>query len=176
MKQIFTLLLLSGVIYLSSCGEGTNDRLPAVIRPDSTSKGDTLIFNYTNTAGTAKSFLIIDYVINNSPYYEMYSSIVYSKSDSLWHLKFQLIDNKLKKMALNLNLVGQNQTGTFYFPNNSSTFIDYSDEENTTYEVSNISSTVEIIQGTYPIRGTFALKLYRNFNVYNATGWFKVYP
>lgn len=176
MKRIFALLLLAGVVYLSSCGDGANDKLPAVIKPDSTSKGDTLIFNYTNAAGTTKNFLLIDYVINNSPHYEMYSSIVYSKSDSLWHLKIQLIDNKLKNMALNLNLVGPTQTGTYIFPNNSSTFINYSDKANTTYEVSNFGSTVDIIQATYPIRGTFALKLYRNFNVFHGTGSFKIYP
>ncbi len=176
MKRILALLLLSGIVYLSSCGDGGNDPLPTVVKPDSTSKGDTMVINYTGMFSGSKNFTILDYVKNNSPYYEMYASVVYNKTDSLWHCKLQLIDNKLKKCAMKLSLVGPTQTGTFSIPDNTSTFIDYTDGTNTTYEISQTGSNVNIIQATYPIRGTFNLILYRNYNTYNANGSFKIFP
>lgn len=176
MKRLFTLLLISGIIYLSSCGDGGNDKLPAIVQPDSLSKGDSLFFNYASASGSAKSFVINDYSINNSPYYEMYASVTYNKTDSLWHCKLQLIDNKLKRFALKLSLVSPTQTGTFTFPDNSSTFIDYTEGDNTTYEVAQAGSSVNITQATYPIRGDISLVLYRNFKTMNGYGNFKIYP
>lgn len=176
MKRIFAFLLISGIVYLSSCGDGGNDPLPAVVKPDSTSKGDTFIINYGSLSGASRNFLIVDYVKNNSPYYEMYASVIYSKTDSMWHCKIQLIDNKLKKCALKLSLISNNQTGTYTIPDNTSTFIDYTEGSNATYEVAMAGSTVDIIQATYPIRGTFNLMLYRNFVTYNTYGSFKMFP
>ncbi|MCD6013696.1 MAG: hypothetical protein K0Q79_3558 [Flavipsychrobacter sp.] len=176
MKRIFALLLISGIVYLSSCGDGGNDPLPPVVKPDSTSKGDTFIVNYASLSGTPRNFLIVDYVKNNSPYYEMYASVIYNATDSLWHCRIQLIDNKMKKLSLKLALTNTSPTGTFTIPDNTSTFIDYTEGSNATYEVSMSGSSVNITHATYPIQGTYTLTLYRNFKTYTAYGQFKIFP
>jgi hypothetical protein len=174
MRKIFALLLLAGTIYLSSCGNGGNDKLPIPAAADSTSQGDSLQFTFTNDNFVTESFLITDYSLHNVPVYQIFGSNIYSYSDSMWHLKLHLIDQKLQQMSLYITLTGTSQTGSFSVTDNTSSFVDYTHGDNATYLVSP-GSSVYVLQGAYPIRGTLNLNLYRNHKTYPAFGTFRVF-
>jgi len=176
MKNFFTILVIPCVLFLLSCGNGGNNP-PLTVLPstDSVSKGDSLLFTYNNIGNGTENFSINDYSLNNSPYYSMYATITYNATDSLWHLKLQLIDHKMKQMALNLTMVGATQLGNYSIPNNSSTFTDYTLGQNTTFQVAMLGSSVNITQASYPIEGTLNLSLSYNYSLYDAFGNFKVF-
>ncbi len=174
MRKIFALLLLAGTVYLSSCGNGGNDKLPIVPAADSTSNGDSLQFTFTNDKFVNESFLIVDYTLHNVPVYQIFASNIYSYSDSMWHLKLQLIDQKSQQMSLYITLTGASQTGSFYVTDNTSSFVNYVHGDNATYLIAPGSSAY-LTQGAYPIRGTMNLSLYRNHKTNPATGTFKVF-
>jgi hypothetical protein len=174
MRKIFALLLLTGIFYLSSCGNGGNDKLPVPVAADSTSNGDSVQLAYTNDNFVAENFLIVDYTLHNVPVYQIFGSNIYSYSDSMWHLKLQLIDQKLQQMALYITLTGTAQTGDFYVTDNSGSLVNYVHGDNATYMVSP-GSVANVSSGAYPLRGTLNLTLYRNHKMYPAVGTFKVF-
>jgi hypothetical protein len=174
MKNIFVLLLICGIVGLSSCGNGGNSPTPVIAGPDSTSKGGNLEITFVNDSGTTEHFNIIDYVKSNVAIYSLYASAIYSATDSLYHLKVQVVDYKMKQIGLYLELTNTTATGLYYVRTNSSTFTDYSRGQNLTYGIS-VGSTVNITQASYPIEGSFNLGMYHNHDVIPATGSFKIY-
>ena len=165
MRKIFALLLLAGIFYLSSCGNGANNSAPLTVVADSTSNGDSIQFTFTNSSFVTENFMIIDYTLHNVPVYQLFGSDIYSYSDSMWHLKLQLIDQKLQQMSLTLTMTGSAQTGNFYVTDNSSSFVDYTHGDNATYLVAP-GSMANVTSGSYPLRGTLNLTLYRNHKTY----------
>ncbi len=174
MKRIVTFLMLTGIIYLSSCGNGNNDSLPVVPVADTMSKGGFIQLSYVNDSGLISSFSINDVTIRNVAYYSLFASDIYNATDSLWHCKIQLTDLKMQQLAFTVNLINTSSTGTFTVTTNNSGFIDYTHGENITYSIY-AGSTVEITQSSYPIQGNFNLILYKNHVTYPATGSFKIY-
>lgn len=174
MKRFATLLLLSGLVYLSSCGDGSNTPLPVAPSADTVSKGSLVQFTYTNDSGLISSFSINDLTIHNVAYYTLTATDVYNATDSLWHLKVEVADLKRMQIAFMVELVNTSSTGIFTVNNNNSSFIDYTHGENNIYSVY-AGSSIDITQSSYPIKGTMSLTLYKNHVTSTATGNFVIY-
>ena len=102
MKNICTLLLLSVVIYCSSCGNGANDGVKVLPVEDSSSKGGFFHVIYTNDSFQTKDFYVNDYKKGGWAVYTLFASVVYNHTDSLYHLEMQLIDQKMTRVAVNI--------------------------------------------------------------------------
>src|SRR5206468_4742002 len=76
MKHILTLLLVSGVIYLSSCGNGANDPIPVLPKADSASYG-----SYLSIWFQSDTFFIRDLTLNGIPAVTIHSSATYNATD-----------------------------------------------------------------------------------------------
>src|ERR1041385_1818607 len=125
MKKILALALICGIIALSSCGNGGNTPVATPALPDSSSKGDTLQIMFANDTMT-----IVDQVKYNVPVYALYAAATINPTDSLYHLKMQVIDYKMKQMALYIEATNNSPTGIYTIARNSSTFTDYSQGQN----------------------------------------------
>jgi len=172
MKSTFILAILCGIIALSSCSNGGNTPVPIPARADTVSKGDSLQFSFSTD--TPRTFNISDLVIRQSPVYAMTGSVYYNGTDSLFHVKIQVIDYKMQQMALYLEAANNALTGLFTVVKNSSTFTDYTRGQNLTYSVA-LGSTVNVTSASYPIRGSFNLYIYHNHDSIPASGTFKIY-
>jgi hypothetical protein len=173
MKRFFTFIILAGIIYLSSCGNGANSTVAVLPLPDSTTKGSKFQVSFGS-----QSFLINDYNVNQIPQFVLFASDVYNATDSMWHARIQVTDRTNKNISMNLNLdnpiISGTSTGSFFVTKNTSTFTDYSNGDNKVYTVA-IGSSVDITQSSYPIEGILYLTLYHNHDTINATGNFHIY-
>ena len=112
MKNFFPLLLIIGVLFFSSCGNGSNDPLPVVSPADSSTTG-----SYVTTWFDGEGFVMKDLALNGVSKIQLHASDVYDATDSLWICKIELIDafkNQLEKDT------GQEQEGERYLQSNSS--------------------------------------------------------
>jgi len=179
MRNIFTFLLLAGVIYFSSCNSGGNSTTKALqVFPstDTVTKGSYIQLSWTNLSGVTESYYITDLSVNNSPLYEIGSTVT-ENADSTWASKIILKDFTKKQIALNLSMENPTLTnsGTYSVLNNSSTLTDYSLGQNKTYSISQGSYALyNTVGGTF-IQGTLNLNLVYNFQSVNATGSFLIY-
>ena len=181
MKNIISLFLVSGIIYLSSCSNGGNDSIAVTPAPDSTSKGSSFFISipYRNDLGASviENDSIYDYIKNNVVVYALFANAAYNASDSLWHLKLQVLDQKIQKMELNITAINTAATGNYTITTNNSTVSFYKKGKNydyTTYSVLT-GSTVNITQSSYPVQGTMDLHLCNNHDTIPATGSFKIF-
>jgi hypothetical protein len=173
MKRIFTLIMIAGVVYLSSCGNGANDKIAVIPAPDSTSKGSKFQISFGS-----ETFFLNDYTLNKIPTVSLFASDIYNATDSMWHARIEVTDRTNKQISLILNvdnpIIGDTSVATFYVTKNTSTLSDYSNGENKTYAIS-VGSYVNITQATYPIKGDLFLTLYYNHDTLQATGNFLIY-
>lgn len=168
MKHIFTIFLISSVIYLSSCGNGANDPLPKTAVADSFSDG-----SYLSIWFLSDTFYIHDLTLNGVATVAMHASDIYNANDSMWQCHVQLIDAPRNQMALNVTAYGSSSTGIFTVTDNSSTLTDYSHGENKTYSIG-IGSVISITSNQYPIKGTMNLTLNYNYTTTYANDSFKI--
>jgi len=168
MKNIFTLLLVSGVLFLASCGNGANTPLPVLPVADTTTYGSYLWFTYAND-----TFSMHDYALNGIPVIAMHDTITYNTTDSMWECKILVTDARTQQMAMNITAESASDTGAYIVNSNSSTFTDYSEGANKTYSIA-IGSVVEITHYTYPITGKMSLGLYYNHNTIYAIDSFGI--
>ena len=168
MKNIFTLLLLSGVFYLSSCGNGANDPIPYVPPADTIKNGSYFSAWFLND-----QFFIWDLKVNNVPVYNLHSSVIYNSTDSLWECRVFCTDFTKKQMDISFMAVGTSPTGTYTVVDNKSTLTDYSHGENKTYSIG-IGSVVTLSQSSYPVKGLMNLTLNYNHNTVYANDTFKI--
>ena len=175
MKNILTLLLAISSLYLASCGNGGNDsHIAPVVVPDSFSKGGYADVTYTNEDFETRSFFVNDLRKKGMPIYQLYGSVTYNHTDSLWHCQLQLIDQKMQKVAFTFYGSSPTSLGTYTATTHNSMLIDYTAGEYITYSIL-VGSTVNITQSTYPIEGSFNFTLYLNHFTTTATGSFKIY-
>jgi hypothetical protein len=176
MKNIFTLILLANILYLSSCTSSGGNNSTLIVTPvvDSQSKGGNVQVSFTNDSSVTESFFINDYTLNSKPGYSIYAAVTYNHTDSLWHLNLQSIDQKLSRMAITFTGTDTSALGTFTSTTSTSTLTDYTNGHTTTYSIL-VGSTVTITQSSYPIEGSFTFKLSRNYFTTIATGTFKIY-
>lgn len=175
MKNILTLLVISAVIFLASCGNGGNDsNIHTTPIPDSSSKGGFIAISFTNDSSVTEGFNIYDLMKNNWAVYALYASVVYNHTDSLWHCSVQLADQKSQQLGIIFNGTGASSIGDYFVTTNTCTVIDYSHGQNTTYTIAP-GSSVNITQASFPIEGTINFVLYRNHFSTTATGNFKIY-
>ena len=172
MRSIFILAFICGIAALSACSNGGNSPVPAPVAADTISKGDSLQFSFSTD--TPRTFNISDLVISKSPIYALYASTTFNPTDSLYHFKMQVIDYKMRQMALYIEAINNTSVGLYQVTRNSSTFTDYSRGQNLTYSVA-LGSTVNVTQSSYPIRGSLNLYIYHNHDSIPATGAFKIY-
>ncbi len=177
MKNIFTLLVCFGIIYLSSCSKNNSSTIVVAPEADSISKGGfvQISFNAAPAPGTPESFYFNDYKKGGWAIYSLYATDIYNATDSFWHVHVQLADQKSKQLSFTYDGIGLAAAGTFVANTNTSTLIDYSTGTNLTYAISKDNSYVSITQATYPIQGTFNFTLYNNFYTTIASGNFKIY-
>ena len=177
MGRIATLLLLTGVLYLSSCtNNSTNTNLNIVPSVDSVSKGSYV--NVTFTPGFPKYFYLNDLIVSNSPVISESAIINNIAPDSFWSFALVLTDHKAKTISINLSAYNGTTTliDTFYYVNtNGSTLTDYSGGANQTYSIS-IGSWVYITHSdpSY-MTGKLHLNLYYDHDTTLAYGDFKIF-
>ncbi len=171
MKNFFPLLLLVGVMYLSSCGNGANDPLPVAVPADSTTTG-----SYLTTWFLGDAFVINDLALNGVSKIQLHASDIYNATDSVWVCRVQLIDVFKDKMEMNITAQGSLSTGAFTVVDNTSTLTDYTHGQNKVYSVAP-GSIINVTQSFYPIKGTMDLTLYYNHTTTystSATDSFKI--
>jgi hypothetical protein len=169
MKYLLSALLICSVAYLSSCNSKDDSaKMLYPVAGDTTTNGSTASMSY-NTS----SFNLYALSVNNSPLVAMSASIK-AATDTTYNAQIVITDYTKTQFGLNLSCLNSSSSGTFYVVDNSSTFTDYTNAQNVTYQVA-IGSTVTITQSSYPITGTYNLNLYRNHTAYTATGGFSIY-
>ncbi len=156
MKNFFPLLLIIGVLFFSSCGNGSNDPLPVVSPADSSTTG-----SYVTTWFDGEGFVMKDLALNGVSKIQLHASDVYDATDSLWICKIELIDAFKNQLEMNLTAYGSSATGTFTVNDNSSTLTDYTNGKNQVYSVAQ-GSLINVTQSSYPIKGSLSLTLYYN--------------
>lgn len=174
MKNFFTsLLLLSGVLYLSSCSNKVDGTTNSLIIPpeDSVTVNSTIILYYNND-----TFVIHDLTVKNLPIESFFASDPYNPTDSIWTTTIVLTDYLKKQISLNLtaNRDSSSALGIYYVTTNSSTLTDYTNGENRVYSIME-GSYLTITASNYPITGTMALTLRYNNDTIPATGTFSIY-
>jgi hypothetical protein len=169
MKNILTLLLVSGVIYLSSCGNGANDPVPVVPIADSTTTG-----SYFSIWFQSDTFFIRDVSLNGIPAVTLRSSAIYNATDSMWECRVKLNDVGHTRINLDITATNTSPTGSYTVKDNSSTLTDFSHGENKTYSIG-IGSVINLSQSSYPIIGQMSLTLYYNHTTTYANDTFKIY-
>lgn len=177
MKNIFTLIMVLGILHLSSCysvsGGNNNTVIPTPV-VDSQSKGGNIQVTFINDSSVTENFFINDYTLNGKPGYSIYATVAYNHTDSLWHLNIQAIDQEVSRIAMIFNGTSTTATGTYTNTSNTSTLTDYTNGHVVTYSIL-VGSTVTITQSSYPVQGTFGFNLSHNYFTTQATGSFNVY-
>src|SRR4051794_7350872 len=100
MKRFYTLILIVGLAYLSSCSNNSN----TVVTPKADSASNGSYISIDLHPDTVHAFLLYDYTLNKTPVYAIYGSksVVYNLTDTEYVMKIQLTDYKSSKIALNL--------------------------------------------------------------------------
>lgn len=176
MKNIFTLLLAFGVLYLSSCTSSGGNNSTLIVTPvvDSQSKGGNINVSFTNDSSQYETFFINDYTLDGRPGYSLFATVAYNHTDSLWHVNLQSIDPKFNRVAIIFTGTNTSALGTFTSNASICTMTDFTAGHTTTYSIL-VGSTVTITQSSYPIQGSFTFHLSYNYFTSFATGTFKIY-
>jgi|GEM_PF-4680251 len=156
MRNIVTLLLVSGIVFICSCGNGANAPIPIVPPADSSSNG-----SYLNIWFQADHFIMKDLSLNGVSSIQVHATDIFNATDTFWEFHMQVVDQPKNQMELNLTARGNSPTGAFTVVDNSSTLTDYSHGENKVYAIA-IGSVVTVTQNNYPIKGNMNLTLYYN--------------
>jgi hypothetical protein len=177
MKRIFALLLVSGIVYLTSCKDSANPNLLVTPAQDSISKGSYFKINYSSSPGVSDSFNISDLILNNQVVISMTANTNLVLPDSFYSAKILITDHRSQKMSLSLYVFDSTtyRDTLYYRIDNSSTFTDYSKGENKNYSVATGSYVKISHDGADCVTGTFMLNLYYNHLVSPATGSFKIF-
>lgn len=180
MKRFYTLILIAGLAYLCSCSNNSN----TVVTPKADSVSNGSYINMNLRPDTADSFKVYDYTLNKTPVYKIYGekSVVYNITDTQYVMKIQLTDYRSSKVALNLTAYRRStvDTGDYFVNTNTSTLTDFTKGENKTYAIALDTgvlahATLHLSTGTYPLKGTFSLRLRYNYDTSRATGRFVIY-
>jgi hypothetical protein len=176
MGRIATLLLLTGVLYLSSCSNNnTTTSLYVVPSVDSVTKGSYVNVTFTSLP---KHFYLNDMIVSNSPVISETAVINNIAPDSLWSLALIITDHKAKTISINLSAFDSTTTlvDTFYYVmGNGSTLTDFSGGTNLTYSIS-IGSWIYVTHSdpSY-MTGKLHLNLYYDHDTTLAYGDFKIF-
>jgi hypothetical protein len=178
MKSFFTIALIAGIVYLSSCNNKTDNLTPVPM--DSVSKG-----SYLQLSFGSKNFNIVDLSVNNSPVYTIVAStIATDQYDTLWDANLVETDHKSTQMSLSMRAfhdsVGithdSSGRGVYHVLDNNSTLTDHSTGQNRVYTILPGSTMTVQATGNYYIQGYLNLRLKYNYDTsLTASGNFKYY-